>query len=493
MSYLFVNILIKNIGLYISLCFCFTKIINYKSNKYYKSLFLIIFTIIISLIQFYLQEIHTQKFYRLFIVYFSYGIILGKLTNTKFYRSILATLLAMTISHTLSILSSFIVAVLASLVIELNINAINPFIVLCVYFLTFVLSFILFKTRRLKNGIPFFKKQNDNEYFDIILLIVNMLIIFTYFFIGNFNILPAKYLIISIIFFGIISIFIIQKTFILYQKQKLQTQALKDYEQELVETKQKLSTALEEKQKLVKSNHEFYHRQEAINKKLDDLIANQKSLTNSEFGEDLTYISDRLKTLSNEYVEKTKTLPKLDKTNIQEIDDMLSYMQSECSKNNIELLLKIECDINHIIENYITKSQLETLLGDLIRNAIIAINHCNNEFKSIMAVFGIKENTYEICILDSGIPFETTTLVNLGLQPASTHLDEGGTGIGFITTFETINSCNASFIINEITNSNYTKSLEIRFDNKNKYVIISKRIKEINEVNNSNREIILRG
>ena len=155
--------------------------------------------------------------------------------------------------------------------------------------------------------------------------------------------------------------------------------------------------------------------------------------------------------------------------------------------------MKIECDINHIIENYITKSQLETLLGDLIRNAIIAINHCNNEFKSIMAVFGIKENTYEICILDSGIPFETTTLVNLGLQPASTHLDEGGTGIGFITTFETINSCNASFIINEITNSNYTKSLEIRFDNKNKYVIISKRIKEINEVNNSNREIILRG
>ena len=298
---------------------------------------------------------------------------------------------------------------------------------------------------------------------------------------------------IGFVMISVLLFILVQRSFIIYQKQKLQTKTLKDYEQELVETKQKLSTALEEKQKLVKSNHEFYHRQEAINKKLDDLIANQKSLTNSEFGEDLTYISDRLKTLSNEYVEKTKTLPKLDKTNIQEIDDMLSYMQSECSKNNIELLLKIECDINHIIENYITKSQLETLLGDLIRNAIIAINHCNNEFKSIMAVFGIKEDTYEICILDSGIPFEATTLVNLGLQPASTHLDEGGTGIGFITTFETINSCNASFIINEITNSNYTKSLEIKFDNKNEYVIISKRIKEINEVNNSNREIILRG
>ena len=320
-----------------------------------------------------------------------------------------------------------------------------------------------------------------------------MLILFTYFFIGNFDLLPAKYLIISLFFFGIISAIIIQKTFILHQKQKLQTQTLKDYQQELAETKQKLSTALEEKQKLVKSNHEFYHRQEALNKKLDDLIANKKILTNSEFGEDLTYISDRLNTLSNEYVEKTKMLPKLDKTNIQEIDDMLSYMQSECDKNNIELLLKIECDIQHIVEKYISISQLETLLGDLIRNAIIAINHYNYEFKSIMVVFGIKENNYEICILDSGIPFETTTLVNLGVQPASTHLDEGGTGIGFITTFETVNSCNASFVINEITNNNYTKSLEIIFDNKNEYVIISKRFKEIEELNNTNRKIILRG
>ena len=230
---------------------------------------------------------------------------------------------------------------------------------------------------------------------------------------------------------------------------------------------------------------------EAINKKLDDLITQQKLIGTTEFGEDIGNLQDRINTLSNEYVQRIKTLPKLVKTNVVEIDDMFSYLQSECDKNNIEFILKIECDINHIIENYISKSQLETLLGDMVRNAIIAVNHSSNSFRSIMVVLGIKDNDYEICIFDSGIPFKIETLINLGLRPASTHLDEGGTGIGFITTFETINSCNASFIINENTNSNYTKSLEIKFDNKKEYVIISNRSKEIKESNSLDRNIII--
>ena len=286
--------------------------------------------------------------------------------------------------------------------------------------------------------------------------------------------------------------FVIQRTIILYHKQKLQKIALKDYEQELAETKQKLSTALEEKQKLVKSNHEFYHRQEALNKKLDDLINKQKLEPNVEFAEDYGDIMDRINNLSSEYTAKIRSTPNLIKSNITEIDDMLTYMQSECDKNNIEFMLKIDCDINHIINNYVTKSQLETLLGDLIRNSIIAINHSDNKYRSIMVVLGIKDETYELCIYDSGIPFEAKTLVNLGLKPASTHESEGGTGIGFITTFETINSCNASFIINEITNNNYTKSLEIKFDNKNEYIVISNRINNIKECNITNRNIILK-
>ena len=47
---------------------------------------------------------------------------------------------------------------------------------------------------------------------------------------------------------------------------------------------------------------------------------------------------------------------------------MFSYMQSECEKNNIEFILKINGNIHSLINNIIPKSRLETLIGDLIRN-----------------------------------------------------------------------------------------------------------------------------
>lgn len=491
MNTLFIDTLIKNIFLYLVLSYCFIKIVNYTNMKPYKSIFLLIITIVISLVQFYLQD-YTLKFYRLFTIYFIYGLILSRLTKLRFTKSLLVTLLSMAISHMLLIFSGLIISGLITILYKPITNFGNPIIVLSVSVFTYILSYLLFKIKRFKHGIPFLKNNSENNTFDIIILILNMIVIFTYFFIAYLFIIPVKTLVLSLLFFAIVSAFVFQKMFFLYHKQKLQTQALKDYEQELAEVKEKLSTAIAEKEKLVKSNHEFYHRQKALGSKIDNLIAQQKLLRSVEFGEDINNLQNRIQKLSNEYVSKTTILPKLAKTNIVEIDDMLSYLQSECSKNHIEFVLKIECDIHNIIDKYISQSQLETLLGDLIGNAIIAINHSQNSFKSIMAIIGIKDENYEICVYDSGIPFETATLVNIGLNPASTHIDEGGTGIGFITTFETLNSCNASFIINEITNNNYSKSLEIKFDNRHEYVIISKRKKEIENFNIDNRKIIIK-
>lgn len=319
-----------------------------------------------------------------------------------------------------------------------------------------------------------------------------------YFFISYIRTFSVLYISTCFILLALILLFIIQRAISFYHKQKLQLQALKSYEQELSETKEKLAIAIEEKQKLIKSNHEFYHRQESLNKKLDDLMKQNKLSSNlnmnTEFAEDYSDILERINKLSDEYKAKTATIPNLEKTGITEIDDMLSYMQSECIKSNIEFNLKINCDVHYMIEKLISVSQLETLLGDLIRNSIIAINHSSKDFRSILVVFGIKDKIYELCVFDSGIPFEIDTLLNLGIKPASTHLDEGGSGIGFVTTFETMDSCNSSFVINEITNNNYTKSLEIKFDNLNEYIVVSDRKDEIAKKNaiNKRNDIILK-
>lgn len=296
------------------------------------------------------------------------------------------------------------------------------------------------------------------------------------------------YLAYTIIILSIFCVVTIRQSFTIYQKQKNQLKTLKDYEKELSETKQKLQIALEEKEKITKSNHEFYHRQEALKSRLNNLSNN---LYNSEIAEEIAIINTRLDNMSNEYKQKTKVLPKLPLTGFDEIDDMLSYFQIECDKYNIDFIFNLECNINNIIPECIMKNDLETLIGDLIRNSIIAINHSNSKNKSIMVVFGIKDNLYQIDVYDTGINFEINTLINLGINKCSTHLDEGGSGIGFITTFETLAKTKSSLVINELKNLNYTKYISVRFDKLNNYIINSYRADIIKKENKPNRNITI--
>ena len=485
-----IDSLIKFIAINFCVCYSFFKAINYKNLSKVKKINTVIISITLAFLQCILQSC-TPLPLRIFLIYFILSIFLGELSKLKFGNSILVTTISLALSYIANFISIWIILLFIKFN-PMNIILNDTIAMFCSSCINILLVFTLFKIKRFKNGFPFIKSTSKNENFDIFILAINIIIMFMYFLFGYIHNISILYFIAGFIMFVLILMVIIQETFMIYHKQKLQTKALKDYEQELSETKQKLATALEEKQKLVKSNHEFYHRQAALNKKLDDLRNQNQLISDTEFAEEYSNILNRINNLSAEYDSKTYTIPNLTKTNIIEIDDMLLYMQSECVKNNIEFIFKLECDINYIIENFISKSQLETLLGDLIRNAIIAINYSSNNFKSIMIVLGIKDESYELSIFDSGIEFEIETLLNLGIQPASTHLNDGGTGIGFITTFETIHSCNASFIINEITNNNYTKSLEIRFDNKNEYIIISNRKEKINEMNKSNRDIILK-
>ena len=117
--------------------------------------------------------------------------------------------------------------------------------------------------------------------------------------------------------------------------------------------------------------------------------------------------------------------------------------------------------------NIINKEELEILLSDHIKDAIIAINHSENINRSILVKLGKIDRTYSLYIYDSGIEFEKETLSNLGKKPITTHAEEGGTGMGFMNTFDTLRKYEASLIINEYnkpSKDNYTKVIIIKFD-----------------------------
>ena len=86
-----------------------------------------------------------------------------------------------------------------------------------------------------------------------------------------------------------------------------------------------------------------------------------------------------------------------------------------------------------------------------------------------------------LSIYDTGIEFEIDTLLNLGLKHITTHSETGGTGIGFMTSFETLNKCKGSLIIEEYSKETniYTKCITFRFDSKGEYNIYSYRSDQI--------------
>ena len=124
----------------------------------------------------------------------------------------------------------------------------------------------------------------------------------------------------------------------------------------------------------------------------------------------------------------------------------------------------------------ISKEDLEILIADHVKDAIIAINHSDNEYRSILVRLGKIDNFYSLYIYDSGIEFEEETLANLGKRPCTTHAEDGGTGFGFMNTFDTLKKYSASLIIKELSKpskANYTKIVIIKFDGENNFKIES--------------------
>ncbi len=298
-----------------------------------------------------------------------------------------------------------------------------------------------------------------------------------------------EYLLLGTFFLLVGTIIWIKRQITFHYKDTLKEKTIKELERDLEEQKEINAKTIEELKKIAIINHKY-------SSKISSLEFFIKNLNKEEFSSELTNISELIKNLSEEYsselsqnITHYKTLPK---TNILTVDNMIKYMQKDLSDNNINFDFKLNIDNSDIaFKDYISDNNLETIISDLIKNAKIAISYNNKKYNSILLCFNCKEDIYEIAISDTGIPFQIDTLLNLGLKPSTTHKDTGGSGIGFMTLFEILNSCNATLIIKENNNdNNYSKTITIKFDNKNEYIIDTYRINELMSKTPNNRILL---
>ena len=383
--------------------------------------------------------------------------------------ALIVNLISLGINYTIFFIAVTISGIIDSFLLMDSIA--NAILILIVY--SFLLKIFLAK-KKFKNGFDFIQKNIKDGNVDNIILNISAIIIFLITFTAYIDSSAKINTFLAIILISIIMFITISKSFQQYYKHRLLLKELDSTKAELDQMNKNNKDLEKENIEINKVNHTLSHKLKALEHKINKLLMDEEIAKELSIVEK-NKIKENFEDISKE-VYKEKAIVSLTKTEIPNIDNMLELMQEECIKNKIEFELQIIGNIFHMTNNYISKEELEILIADHVKDAIIAINHSDNEYRSILVRLGKIDNCYSLYIYDSGIEFEEETLKNLGKKPSTTHAEEGGTGLGFMNTFDTLRKNNASLIIKEISKpckNNYTKVLMIKFDGKNNFQVKS--------------------
>jgi len=164
------------------------------------------------------------------------------------------------------------------------------------------------------------------------------------------------------------------------------------------------------------------------------------------------------------------------------IDGVLNHMMMRASEEGIQFEIAEISNFAESVETIISTIKLQTILADLIENAINATVKCKTG--RVFVSFSVEEGVYKLRVQDSGKPFEAETLINLGIKKTTTRSEEGGSGIGYMAIFEILRECNASLTITEYGpgKSLFAKSITVSFDNEGKYLLLTDRAEVIRDM-----------
>ena len=230
---------------------------------------------------------------------------------------------------------------------------------------------------------------------------------------------------------------------------------------------------------LAKIVHRDNHLMNSLNTAID---AYQNADDNAEksdlFHEIQTMIKERGELIDREQRE-TKLLPS---TGSLLIDSTINDLFIKAAAHGIDFDMAASAPVSEIIGKYISQTDLQTLLSDHIKDAVIAVEARGDGSGKILLDLSMQNDNYCITIYDNGVAFEPDTLSKLGMERVTTHAESGGSGIGFMTTFETLKKAYASLIITEFDSTMpFTKSVAFRFDGESSFIIQSHRSEELKE------------
>ena len=351
---------------------------------------------------------------------------------------------------------------------------------------------IIFKYKRFKHGMPFLFSSTFNN----IGAILGIISILMYAFVQTAP--PSAYKVQSIYLWSII--------IILYLLLRWwQSQLTKAYRKRLAQLElESLRTELDQKTALLKKLETQNEEMGRLIHKDNKLIPAMEHAVSSYLASDFTDIAlqqaqgQALLSDLKEFSEARRGIlstftpvstPKYN-TSIPSLDAILVYMYQKAQAQNIRFYAAVTPESIAALPTSLSTDKLVHLLSDLLENAIIATK--SGADKQIQLQIYLANGIFTIEVADTGCPFEPATLISFGIEKASTHLHDGGSGIGLLDIWKIKEESRASIHIHEYeTGTPFSKKLFIAFDKKNKYVIHTCRDKELTPLVNRGDIVIL--
>lgn len=490
MNYIdYINIFVKYLFINLITCYMCFKISNFKTLTTNSKLLVLLTSTMLSAILTFCSKFFNPSSV-IILAYIVLSFLYFYITKYKLNYSAIVTFISLAIILMLYMVSIFFTLFICVLIFDTNEQ--NSIVLIVSMLLQIFTVFLIFKIKRFKNGFSFLKNK-DSDYGLVLFLSGIIILIFTE--LGNFVSKSAsEYSLIGLALIFISMFLWIKEKITLHYKNLLTKDTIENLQSQLDEQININENMKNEIEKLSKINHKFSSRIPALElyvAKLSNKLANDENISDNIL--ESKELINRLSTeFSNELKINLENDFLINKTGIINIDNILEYFYLECINKNISFNVIVKNNIKDSVNNTIPLNLLETLIADMIKNSIIAIEYSSNKNPEILVQFD-SNDCFEFRIYDTGIEFEINTLVNLGKERITTHKNDGGSGIGFVTTFETLEETNGSFIIEEyLPNNNnfeYTKCLIFKFDNKGKYIIHSYRYEKINKRANNVFEV----
>lgn len=466
---------------FIILCsaWSYLKILNLRKTSIFDSLICCMVSLGISLLIFPLNGF--DSFIRLTFSILLFFPFINLFFRIKFDLSLLITFLSFAFSLLSLAISTFIVSFYITISGEL-ISLFSTWAMLITGILQTIFIYLIFKIKRLQNGMPFIYNTsfiNGGLIFSLIIICI--------FFIIQFS-LPSsrstRHLLLILVIFIVI-------TFLIWWRRKL-TKSYVDKLRvdEIEELYLKVSDRDLEIDKLkaeVDHLSAIIHKDNKVIPAMDMAVRNylqnaasMKPEDAKQYGNELLIQLEKMtedrKGILRDYHDAVLYRPQI---GLCSVDAIILYMENRALERGIDYSYRFDKGLKDTMLRYISEEDANHFLADVIENAIIATTNAST--KKIKIHIGFIQDNLFMDISDSGIPFEPETYQDFGTTQHTTHKDNGGSGIGLMDIWKLKKKYKISLQIYEYPpkENGFTKKIRFFFDRKDHFLIQSYRAREV--------------